>query len=198
MKSEMERWGAMGLAVPSAFGLLLWMAPHLEDWSLHFSPSTGAWLGLLYVGATVLFAVGAMAIAKSMLASFVNDIASSVRYARAARRRKTAAAAPRVGWWARMTQAVRKVATRKANTQSLATAEAAFAWLEAFVPKRIANEELGDALEFIGRMIDERRPRVLVRIKIATTCFWVLLHTGLHYSERVAGIWSTATGKNKD
>jgi hypothetical protein len=48
--------------------------------------------------------------------------------------------------------------------------------VEVLVPKRIADEELGDAMEIIDRMIEQRRPPSHVYLKVATTIFWVLLH----------------------
>ncbi|NPC70034.1 hypothetical protein HPP05_09795 [Corallococcus exiguus] len=67
--------------------------------------------------------------------------------------------------------------------------------LSALVPKRVSNEEIGDALEFIARMEKERRSKWLVHLKVATTWFWVTIHTFLHYAERIASIFKGTTGK---
>ncbi|WP_224361085.1 hypothetical protein [Hyalangium versicolor] len=67
--------------------------------------------------------------------------------------------------------------------------------LSMVVPKRIANEEIGDAVELIHRMAKVRRPKWFIALKVATTYFWVGVHTLLHCAEQVAGIVSLARGK---
>jgi hypothetical protein len=68
--------------------------------------------------------------------------------------------------------------------------------LSALVPKRIATEEIGDALELIDKMVKAKRPKWFVYLKVTTTFFWVGAHTLLHYAERVAGIVKVVTGKS--
>jgi Fe2+ transport system protein B len=48
--------------------------------------------------------------------------------------------------------------------------------LEALVPRRIANEEIGDAQEFIHRMASAHRPGWMIYLKVVTTYFWILTH----------------------
>jgi hypothetical protein len=52
--------------------------------------------------------------------------------------------------------------------------------LQVLVPKRIADEEIGDALEVINALPagpGSRWTRVLVWVKVITTYFWTILHT---------------------
>jgi hypothetical protein len=81
---------------------------------------------------------------------------------------------------------------------TIARAGFALDLLSAIVPRRIANEEIGDALEVIHELAKAQRPRFFIYIKVITTYWWVLLHTLLHYGERVAGIVSLARGKGGD
>lgn len=56
-------------------------------------------------------------------------------------------------------------------------AELLFRLVQYRLPKRISDEEIGDALELIARFVAEGRPRRFIYLKIATTIFWVLVHT---------------------
>ncbi|WP_426751695.1 hypothetical protein [Myxococcus sp. Y35] len=62
------------------------------------------------------------------------------------------------------------------------------------VPKRLASEEIGDALERINAMLAAGRPSWFIYLKVATTTWWVAWHSVLHYAERIAGIIGKATG----
>lgn len=84
-----------------------------------------------------------------------------------------------------------------AGTRTVARAEQSLDLLSALVPRRIANEEIGDALEVIQGMAKARRPRWFIALKVATTFFWVGVHTLLHCAERVAGIVKAVTGKSE-
>ncbi|MBN1208931.1 MAG: hypothetical protein JXB05_28995 [Myxococcaceae bacterium] len=68
--------------------------------------------------------------------------------------------------------------------------------LSALVPRRIANEEISDALEVVHHMARAGRPKCFIALKVATTYFWVGVHTLLHCAERVAGIVKVITGKS--
>ena len=92
----------------------------------------------------------------------------------------------------------RATRTYAAGPRVVRKAACALDFLSAIVPKRIANEEIGDALEQIHAMATARRPRWFIYVKVATTFFWVAVHTGLHYAERVAGIIGKATGSKGD
>jgi hypothetical protein len=59
--------------------------------------------------------------------------------------------------------------------------------LGAYVPERIANEQIGDALELIHKLVLAGAPKWKVRAQVASTTFWVLAHTGLELALRVAG-----------
>lgn len=56
------------------------------------------------------------------------------------------------------------------------TADSPFQWLEAFLPARYTNEEFGDAEEEIHQRVAAGCSPWWVRVKIATTIFWVLVH----------------------
>lgn len=66
--------------------------------------------------------------------------------------------------------------------------------LSMWVPKRLASEEIGDALERINAMSAAGRPFWFIYLKVATTSWWVTWHSVLHYAERIAGIIGKATG----
>lgn len=51
-----------------------------------------------------------------------------------------------------------------------------FAVVRLVVPRRIADEELGDAMEEIAALARGRRPPWQIDLKVATTILWVLLH----------------------
>ena len=63
-----------------------------------------------------------------------------------------------------------------ATVRHLARARRTFGILSALVPRRIADEELGDAEEDIERRITEGRPAIEVNLKIGATVFWTLVH----------------------
>lgn len=67
--------------------------------------------------------------------------------------------------------------------------------LSAMVPARIANEEIGDALEIIHRMAAAKCPKWRIYLRVATTFFWVSVHTLSHSAERVAGGLKAVTGR---
>lgn len=49
--------------------------------------------------------------------------------------------------------------------------------VSAVVPQKLANEELGDALEDVRRRVRENRPRSEIELKIWSSVFWVGVHT---------------------
>jgi hypothetical protein len=66
-------------------------------------------------------------------------------------------------------------------------AQRTFDVLCTYVPARISNEQVGDALEHMHKLVREGAPKWKVRLKVATTTFWVLAHSGLELVLRVAG-----------
>lgn len=88
--------------------------------------------------------------------------------------------------------------SRPTGARTLDKATLALDVLSALVPKRIATEEIGDALEFIHGMKAKGRPAVLVFLKVVTTFWWVTVHTGLHFAERALGIVKAFVGLNKN
>jgi hypothetical protein len=68
--------------------------------------------------------------------------------------------------------------------------------LSSLVPSRIANEEIGDALEIIHQLTKAGRPMLSVYLRVATTFFWVLVHSLLFHAERVLGALKAATSEN--
>lgn len=71
----------------------------------------------------------------------------------------------------------KKAALLEPSVKPLARASRALGLIELLVPKRIADEEIGDAMEVIVRMVDHGQPAWRVYLKVASTVFWVLLHT---------------------
>lgn len=65
-----------------------------------------------------------------------------------------------------------------------------FSIAETLVPKRIANEQLGDALEQIHRYVAEGRPKWYAYIKAISSLFWLMIHA-------IGEISSSLQGKNK-
>ncbi len=65
----------------------------------------------------------------------------------------------------------------KHSHERLARASRALGYLELFISdKRTTDEEIGDAIEIIERLVKEQRPAWQVWLKVATTVLWVLLH----------------------
>ncbi len=76
-------------------------------------------------------------------------------------------------------QAFRIAALAAAEMQgqkSLMRVSRALGVVELLVPRRIANEELGDAMEVIVRLVKQRRPSWQVCLKVATTVCWVVFN----------------------
>lgn len=61
-------------------------------------------------------------------------------------------------------------------TRALRAASHVFALVEIIVPKRVASEEIGDALEVIARLLIEQRPVWQIYVKLVATVFWILAH----------------------
>ena len=59
--------------------------------------------------------------------------------------------------------------------RTLTRALHAFAWLAILTPKRIWNEDVGDALETIAGMQRGGCSKLHIRAKIVSTYFWVLV-----------------------
>jgi hypothetical protein len=55
------------------------------------------------------------------------------------------------------------------------------------VPKRLADEEIGDALESIARLARERRPKWQIYLKAASAAFFVLLNALHEVSSSLLG-----------
>jgi hypothetical protein len=78
-------------------------------------------------------------------------------------------------------------------------AQRTFDRLGAYLPRRIDTEQMGDALESLHDMVRRGEPMWKVRARIASTAFWVLAHTALELSLRLAGaVVRLATGRNGD
>ena len=82
--------------------------------------------------------------------------------------------------------------------QVIEQARKALDLLEALVPRRIANEEIGDAQEYIHRMVAAHRPRWMIYLKVVTTYFWILTHSLAAAITRAAdAVRSLSGGKRK-
>jgi hypothetical protein len=66
-------------------------------------------------------------------------------------------------------------------------AQRTFDVLGPYLPSRIANEQIGDALESIHEMVRAGAPKWKVQAKVARTLFWLLAHTGLELALGIAG-----------
>jgi hypothetical protein len=78
-------------------------------------------------------------------------------------------------------------------------AQRTFDRLGAWLPQRIDNEQMGDALESIQAMVLRGEPAWKVRLRVASAAFWVLAHTALELSLRLAGeVVRVATGRSSD
>jgi hypothetical protein len=78
-------------------------------------------------------------------------------------------------------------------------AQRTFDRLGAWLPRRINNEQMGDALESIHAMVLRGEPAWKVRLRVASAAFWVLAHTALELSLRLAGeVVRVATGRSSD
>jgi hypothetical protein len=63
-----------------------------------------------------------------------------------------------------------------ARMNALGRVEAGFDFIELLVPKRVADEEIGDALELIARLMREGRPAWQIYLKALSAAFFVLLN----------------------
>jgi hypothetical protein len=77
---------------------------------------------------------------------------------------------------ARAASVVAQAMAKQKQEQALARASHALGWVERVVPKHVADEELGDALEVIGQMVAQRYPRWQVYLKVTATVFWLLVN----------------------
>ncbi|HVF58250.1 MAG TPA: hypothetical protein VNJ70_00315 [Thermoanaerobaculia bacterium] len=59
--------------------------------------------------------------------------------------------------------------------------------LSLFVPPRLAEEEIGDAIERVRDLVRLGRPRWHVWLKVATTVFWVCLNSLREITSAVRG-----------
>lgn len=59
--------------------------------------------------------------------------------------------------------------------------------LSLLVPRRLAEEEIGDALERVRNLVRLGRPRWHVWLKVATTVFWVCLNSLREITSAVRG-----------
>jgi hypothetical protein len=66
--------------------------------------------------------------------------------------------------------------SRDPSKSAVHQARRAFVLVSALVPKRLSDEEIGDALEVISRMESEGRSRWLCRLKVVSAIFWVLVN----------------------
>ena len=63
-------------------------------------------------------------------------------------------------------------------------------WVQILLPRRIRDEEIGDALEDLHRIVnDPTCPNVrrAVRWKVVTTWFWVIVHAVRNVTSAILG-----------
>ena len=66
------------------------------------------------------------------------------------------------------------------SSRAVHRASRALSWLEVVFPKRVLNEEIGDALEVISRIARDPRSShraVKIALKVVTTTFWVVVNS---------------------
>ncbi len=63
---------------------------------------------------------------------------------------------------------------------ALRRASAIFDFVELVLPRRVATEEIGDAMEAIAALIRSGRPTWQVYVKVVATVFWLIVHAA-HY-----------------
>jgi hypothetical protein len=85
-----------------------------------------------------------------------------------------------------------EVSTQQART--LQRAHRALGFIELLVPTQIADEELGDAMEIIVRLVEQSRPPWLIYLRVVTMMVWVVLNA-FRASARRAVKGKTIKGK---
>lgn len=81
----------------------------------------------------------------------------------------------------------------------VARARRAFDKLGAWLPRRIANEQLGDALEDIHELALRGEQGWKVSVRMGRAVFWALAHTALELALRLTGaLVRLATGRSSD
>jgi hypothetical protein len=120
--------------------------------------------------------------------------------------KKSAAAARAAAWKklkeleaeeARVAEAAQRSekARREVEAQRAEATKYLLGVLATWVSPRIANEEIGDALEVIHAMVKNQRSAWAIYLKVARTIFWVCTHAVL---EKVVGVVTFAMGKRDD
>jgi hypothetical protein len=71
-----------------------------------------------------------------------------------------------------------------------------FGAMGAHLPQRISDEELGDALEALHKMVVEGQPRWKLQMRILSTLFWVSAHSVQDCVYELIGTETAATGNN--
>lgn len=91
------------------------------------------------------------------------------------------------------TDCARSPETPRCEGSPSSTQKRAFWLLEAIsllVPRRISDEEIGDALELVGQLSQDKRPAWQIYLKVASTIFWVGLSA-------IREVTSSLMGKKK-
>lgn len=101
------------------------------------------------------------------------------------------------GWIERVRKSVRS-AMSPSGPRTVRRAAFALDVLSCLVSQRIANEEVGDAMESILKLVAAERPKWLVYLKVAATWVRALWHSACDVAERVAAIIGKARRGEKD
>jgi hypothetical protein len=83
-----------------------------------------------------------------------------------------------------------KTRERAERKDAIQLAEKSLRWVQVLLPKRIRDEEIGDALEDLHSIINDPTcpdVRRAVRWKIISTSFWLLWHAVRHVSSSILG-----------
>ncbi|MGK4001117.1 hypothetical protein WMF31_00730 [Sorangium sp. So ce1036] len=72
--------------------------------------------------------------------------------------------------------------------RSMLRVECAFRFVALFLPKRLVDEEIGDAVEEISLQLQRSPARWPVYLKIVTTVFWVMVHAIGYLVSQLKGV----------
>jgi hypothetical protein len=79
--------------------------------------------------------------------------------------------------WLDIVTALERETAKLRGARSLRAVDTVFTLISAVLPSRICRDEIGDAMEMINRYVQEGRSPWIVRLKVVTTIFWLLVNT---------------------
>jgi hypothetical protein len=85
----------------------------------------------------------------------------------------------------------------KFDEQELPEPPKVFQWVSLALPARLYKEDLGDALELLARLERQGAPRWQRQLKIACTCFWLLVNTARELTSVLHGAGAKQKGSDR-